>query len=351
MRSAARATSVTPEASARALFLPLALTMGTAVGVINLLESHHLGRRVITDCCVVTTTQPWPSLFLRLPGAALAAAPNLPAWGAVVQVLVVVGMAERAIGWRRSLGIGLLCHVLASLAGRAMWSLTYAAAANATMTPTRDTGPSVFVLGLGIYLLRDRFRRSWSTVALVGVLVLAAGWSDLAGVEHVVGAATGWALAEANRRNLGLRDGLRLRAWRSTPRSEARPVAWVRTVSISLGVAVLCTALWHTNDALAVSAAHVDRARGITAIAVTNRATLPVQLAVVQVGSGKARDAEVQGWWARDRSCVHIVNPRHTWLWHSRLWWCSQLAAHGTRGRHLRLHYWIVGVHQTLRLG
>lgn len=350
MQVPSRASSLSPQGVARSRFLPLALIIGTAVGVINLLEIHHLAHRAIAACCVVTTTQPWTALFLRLPGAVLAAAPNLPAWGAVAQVLIVVGMAERAIGWRRALAIGLLCHVLASLAGRAMWSLSYGVPATATAV-TRDTGPSVFVLGLGIYLLRNRFRRSWSTVALVVVLVFAAGWSDLAGVEHVVGAATGWTLAECTRRNLHLKDFRRPRSLRLKIGALPRPAAWARTAAVSVGVAVLCTALWHTNNPLAVSAAQVDQASGITAIAVTNRATLPVQLSSVRVGSGKAHDPAQAGWWARDGACTHLFTPHHKWLWHARLWWCSHLSVHDPRLRqHLRLHYWIVGVHQTLRL-
>ena len=92
----------------------LTIAMSGALVVMAVLDRTLPGRRLVDACCVVRASEPMHVELARLIGSILASAPHLPLWGAVIQVVVVVGIAELLLGWRWVLAIGLATATLLS---------------------------------------------------------------------------------------------------------------------------------------------------------------------------------------------------------------------------------------------
>jgi hypothetical protein len=190
----------------------LTIAMSGALVVMSVLDVTHLGRRLVEACCVVRASEPMHVELARLIGSIFAPAPHLPLWGAVLQVVVVVGLAELLLGWRWALTVGLACHVAATLAARGMFAVgphhLGAFALPLSMVAERDTGPSALTVGLaGSLVVRERLR-SLTVVYAIGLAtatLLAA--TSVAGVEHLVAAGVGMLLGLAGREWYGLVSG------------------------------------------------------------------------------------------------------------------------------------------------
>ena len=187
----------------------LTIALSGALVVLSVLAMTLPGRRLVDACCVVRASEPMHVELARLIGSILAPAPRLPLWGAVIQVVVVVGIAELLLGWRWVLAIGLACHVAATLAARGMFAFgphhLGAFALPLSMAAERDTGPSALTVGLaGALVVRERLR-SLTVLYVIGLAIatLAAGTS-LAGVEHLVAAGVGMLLGLAGREWYGV---------------------------------------------------------------------------------------------------------------------------------------------------
>jgi hypothetical protein len=104
---------------------------------------------------VVRADQPLLASLLRVPLSILVPAPNLPVWGAVVQVAVVGAISEALLGRRRLVGLALGSQYVATLAGRiAAWiggAHVYGLRPAAAFV--RDTGPSAVVITAGLTVL------------------------------------------------------------------------------------------------------------------------------------------------------------------------------------------------------
>ena len=187
----------------------LTIAMSGALVVMAVLDRTLPGRRLVDACCVVRASEPMHVELARLIGSIFAPAPHLPLWGAVLQVVVVVGIAEMLLGWRWVLAVGLACHVAATLAARGMFAVgphhLGAFALPLSMAAERDTGPSALTVGLaGALVVRERLR-SLTVLYVIGlaIVTLAAGTS-LAGVEHLVAACVGMLLGLAGREWYGV---------------------------------------------------------------------------------------------------------------------------------------------------
>jgi hypothetical protein len=69
----------------------LTIAMSGALVVMSVLDTTLPGRRLVDACCVVRAREPMHVELARLIGSIFAPAPHLPLWGAVLQVVVVVG--------------------------------------------------------------------------------------------------------------------------------------------------------------------------------------------------------------------------------------------------------------------
>jgi len=150
---------------------------------------------------------PLTMAIIRLPGSLVATAPQLPVWGAVAQVLVVLVLAQAALGIRRTLALTLLAQCVSSGAGRIMAHLgphTFLGLSPASVA-LRDTGPSAATVSLAVAVgLTCRARRL--TAILVAALITASFLQPgLAASEHLVAIALGfaWFLGSRLRSALG----------------------------------------------------------------------------------------------------------------------------------------------------
>jgi len=125
---------------------------------------------------------------LRLPLSMLAPAPDLPAWGAVAQVLVVFAVAEVQLGRWRTLLLAVCTNALTTLSARLMWvaGQTLGVGTPQIDAYELDTGPSTVVVALTVYvLLRARAWRLLAVTALAMILETLLA-PNLAGREHLV---------------------------------------------------------------------------------------------------------------------------------------------------------------------
>jgi hypothetical protein len=170
----------------------LTMTVAALVVLMWILD-HTAAQTVVAACCGERVDAPLSGALLRLPGSLVAPAPMLPVWGSLIQVVLAFGLAEAAVGARRTLIVASSAHVLATLAGR--YFVWYAPAAFGVLPPSwrsaLDTGPSAATIGLAAYLaIVLGCGRLGSLIALaVGATFVAR--NDLAGREHLVAIAVG----------------------------------------------------------------------------------------------------------------------------------------------------------------
>lgn len=173
--------------------VPFALCSGALITAFALLQHTDPGWWLVEHVAAVYQALPVWLILLRLPLSMFAPAPDLPAWGAVVQVLVVFGVAEIHLGRWRTLLVAVCTNALTTLSARLMW---WAGAALGVGTPQidayeLDTGPSTVVVALAVYvLLRCRAYTLLAATVLAMVLETVL-LPNLAGREHLVAVGLG----------------------------------------------------------------------------------------------------------------------------------------------------------------
>lgn len=173
--------------------IPFSLFSAALITAFALLQHTDWGWWLVVHVAAVYQALPIWLILVRLPLSMFAPAPDLPAWGAVAQVLVVFAVAEVQLGRWRTFLVGVCTNALTTLSARLMWVL---GAALGVGTPQidayeLDTGPSTVVVALSVYvLLKCR------AYTLLSVTVLAMGLEtvllpNLAGQEHLVAVGLG----------------------------------------------------------------------------------------------------------------------------------------------------------------
>ncbi|WP_225096809.1 hypothetical protein [Streptomyces sp. CoH27] len=170
----------------------------------------------------------WPAL-LRTPLSLFVPALDLPVWGALVQILLVFGIAEICIGWWPTLAIAYVATLAGTLYARVGISLGTHAPFGLPWTDAQvvDTGPSAAVVGLAVYVAwryGAYTTASAVTVAMVAEVLIK---ENLAGKEHLAAlmAVGTLCLAVAVRQRFGRELRLRLRRayGRRMRRGQRRP--------------------------------------------------------------------------------------------------------------------------------
>ncbi|WP_345943505.1 hypothetical protein [Streptomyces sp. SID8352] len=159
-------------------------------------RSHSWGHGLVADLGFVRAGDPWWLALARTPLSLFVPAADLPVWGALAQVFVVLGIAEVTLRVRRTLLVAYVCTLAGTLYARIGVATGPGGplglpAADAGVV---DTGPSSAVVGLALVLC-CRFR-AWFTGTLVVVLMVveAVLKPNLAGKEHLVAVAAAAAL-------------------------------------------------------------------------------------------------------------------------------------------------------------
>ncbi len=306
--------------------LPVTATLLLTASAVALLSSSAVGRPLVAACCVVTTRQPALVMLARLPGSVLATATPLPVWGALAQIVIVVGVAEWLIGWRRTLLVGMAGHVLATVAGRMGVDSTGLLPHTVTTGGVRDTGPSVFVLTVAVYVVFRRLHPAAGWAVVAGIVVAGVVLPfRLAGAEHAVGAlfAATVAVRERRGRRHPRRSDAVVALWAVQPR-RGRVAGWAL---LSLGLVAVAVSQ--------ISPLQVTGTRTASAklVAVHLRATV----VPVSVDTAEPQGAFV----ATSKDCQHRARTRarraYTWVWRRPVWLCLP-AVNASAGVVVRYH-------------
>lgn len=166
----------------------IAIALCVVLAVVSALDSRHGGQHWIDSCCGERDGYPLRLWLLRLPGSMIAPPPGLPVWGSLLQVLVVVGIAEASVGRRWTIAVGLAGHLLSGIAARVL--LDIGPGMFGGLPPVDrfvlDTGPSAATVALTAYLALVLRVPILGTLAAAGVVLAMFAHSDLAGREHAV---------------------------------------------------------------------------------------------------------------------------------------------------------------------
>ncbi|MFD0344547.1 hypothetical protein ACFVH0_38750 [Streptomyces sp. NPDC127117] len=175
-------------AAGRLRVIPMALAAVCLTALLHALQHHSWGLGVVHALGAVRAEDPlWVSL-LRTPLSLFVPAPDLPVWGALVQILVVFGTAEICLGRWRTLLIAYVATLAGTLYARIGVALGPDGPFGLPASDARiiDTGPSAAVVGLAVYLCyvhRARFTGALVIAAMVAEVFLK---NNLAGKEHLV---------------------------------------------------------------------------------------------------------------------------------------------------------------------
>ena len=182
--------------------LALTLTATAAVLLFQLVQHTPGGAVLVERIGVVRAALPlWESL-LRTPLSLFVPAPDLPVWGAALQVLLVFGVAELTIGRWATLAVAYAGTLAGTLYARHGVHVGARGSEHLFALPwedafVRDTGPSAAVVALAVYVTW-RYRAWIVGGATVTAMVLEQALQpNLAGAEHLAAISCALVLAGA----------------------------------------------------------------------------------------------------------------------------------------------------------
>lgn len=166
----------------------LAISMGViTIGVSLLLRNPTIGR-TLWHWGAVSASLPLTTEVARLPMSAFLPTPYLPVWGAVLQLIVVLGLGELVLGRWMTVTMATLGHFVATLAVRVMIDVlhTNLFGLSASLAHVVDTGPSAAVTAVGACLLLVTGMKRCTGLLCLGLLIAALAMAGLDGPEHLV---------------------------------------------------------------------------------------------------------------------------------------------------------------------
>jgi hypothetical protein len=173
--------------------IPFSIFSAALITAFALIQHTSWGWSLVVHVAAVYQALPIWLIIVRLPLSMFAPAPDLPAWGAVAQVLVVFAVAEVRLGRWRTLLVAVCTNALTTLSARLMWVVGSALGVGTPQIDAYelDTGPSTVVVALSVYvLLRCRAYTLLATVVLA-MLLETLLLPNLAGQEHLVAVGLG----------------------------------------------------------------------------------------------------------------------------------------------------------------
>ena len=167
--------------------IPMTLGAVCLTAAFQFVQNQSWGYQFVQDVGAVRAQDPlWLSL-LRTPLSLFVPALDLPVWGALVQILLVFGIAEICLGWWRTLALAYVATLAGTLYARVGIAL---GPGNPLGLPASDaqivdTGPSAAVVALAVFVAY-RYR-AYVTAGLVvaSMVIEVAVKENLAGKEHL----------------------------------------------------------------------------------------------------------------------------------------------------------------------
>ena len=222
---------------------PVTLACTALIGLFAVIQHSAPGWWLVEHVAGVYQALPLPPILLRLPLSMLAPAPDLPAWGAMLQVLVVFGFSEIHLGRLRTLVTAVCVNGLTTIAARIMVIIGLHLAIGTPQVDqyVLDTGPSTVVVALSVYVAlkcRAYLVVGVTVAALVGETV---ALPNLAGREHLVALALG---------GLAYLIGERLLPRAAAPATGSALTSSAATAAVAPTTATANTPRPHAPDAL-----------------------------------------------------------------------------------------------------
>jgi hypothetical protein len=153
----------------------------------------------VIDAGAVRARLPLGVELVRLPLSAFVPTVELPLLAAVLQVLVVVGLAELLVGRLATVTVAIASQALCTLLARVLVQAGGLLGLPIAQAGVLDTGPSVITTALGAWLLL-RYRAYWCLGLLAGALLAGAAVQDnLDGREHLAAVLCGLTLPGVGR--------------------------------------------------------------------------------------------------------------------------------------------------------
>jgi hypothetical protein len=151
----------------------------------------RLGHAFLGAYAITRPADGWLRVLVKLPLSMFAPAALLPFWFAMTQVLVVYGLAQALLGWRRTLLVAAAAHITATFSAHLWILMGRPFGVGHRYDYFGDAGPSVAVVALIAYIAVAR-GASWLAVGLVGYHIAElAVFNALSQREHLIGALIG----------------------------------------------------------------------------------------------------------------------------------------------------------------
>lgn len=153
----------------------------------QLVQNQPWGYRFVQSTGVVRAEDPVWLALLRTPLSLFVPALDLPVWGALVQVLLVFGVAELCLGLRHTLVIAYAATLAGTLYARAGVRLGFDSPLGLPPSDAAviDTGPSAAVVGLAVFLGWRYGAYTTAGVVTGAMAIEVALKGNLAGKEHL----------------------------------------------------------------------------------------------------------------------------------------------------------------------
>ncbi|SEK24100.1 hypothetical protein [Streptacidiphilus jiangxiensis] len=168
--------------------MPMTICATFAILAFQVWQQSPAGAAIVEQLGVVRASLPLHVALSRTPLSLFVPAPDLPVWGAALQVFVVFGIAELTLGRIRTLVVAYAATLAATMYARQgiamgpdrFFGLSY----NAEFV--RDTGPSVAVVALAVCIAWRYRARLTGAVLVASMISEAFALPNLAGAEHLV---------------------------------------------------------------------------------------------------------------------------------------------------------------------
>ncbi|MER7682344.1 hypothetical protein [Streptomyces sp. NPDC096934] len=167
--------------------VPVTLGAVLLTGLLQFVQNRSWGYRFVQDIGSVQADEPLGLALLRTPLSLFVPALDLPVWGALIQILVVFGIAEICLGWWRMLLIAYAATLAGTLYARIAVALGPGHPLGLPAADARvvDTGPSAAVVGLAVFVAWRYRAYGTAAVVIVAMTVEVTVKGNLAGREHI----------------------------------------------------------------------------------------------------------------------------------------------------------------------
>ncbi|GGN84336.1 hypothetical protein GCM10011579_074090 [Streptomyces albiflavescens] len=167
--------------------IPMTIGAVCLTAVLQFVQNQSWGFQFVQNIGSVRAEEPLWLALLRTPLSLFVPALDLPVWGALVQILVVFGIAEICLGWWRTLVVAYVATLAGTLCARVAIALGphHPLGLPGSDAQVVDTGPSAAVVGLALFL-GWRYRAYITAGVVVGAMVVEVLLKEnLAGKEHL----------------------------------------------------------------------------------------------------------------------------------------------------------------------